>query len=200
MTGQPPANERPKVAKVPTKLKRLAEERARVAGELEVSLKAVNMAEATCLRLQAEVRVADETFQIIHRQYQGIAQRLAALDEHINQVAPSVRPESIAPIRAIKGKFKTYGNLRTYLLEKLTECSPNYISTSELGRMAVDAFAFTFPNANLRNEWKDSVYGALRNLAIDGLIEKGAKIPCKGTGPSVTWRLKTFDELRLGDL
>jgi len=200
MTGQLPANERRKVAKVPTKLKRLAEERARVAGELEVSLTAVKMAEATCLKLQAEVRVADETFQIIRRQHQGIAQRLAALDEQLNQVAPSVRPELIAPIRAIKGKFKAYRNLRSYLLEKLTECSPHYISTSELGKMAVDTFAFTFPNANLRNEWKDSVYGALRNLAIDGLIEKGAKIPCKGTGPSVTWRLKIDSPLHLSDL
>lgn len=186
---------------VPSKLKRLAEERARAAGELEVHLIAHKAVERSYLKLQAKFQIAQNRFAESEKQRALLEVQVASLDEQIKAVAPGVNPICIDPIRANKGKYSAHGSLRAFLLKTLQDRTPAYVPTPELSQLAIEAFGLTFTHSELRRLWGGrSMVGALHWLEREGQIERNPSMHKSANGPTNSWRHKIETSLLLSDL
>lgn len=84
--------ERPRSKPVASKLKRLAEVRARAADELEVHLIAHKAVERSYLKLQAKLRQAQDRFTESEKQRDLLINQVTSLDKRIKAVDPDVNP------------------------------------------------------------------------------------------------------------
>jgi len=190
-----------KKRQIPTKLKQLAEIRARAAGELEVCLIAHKAVASSLKRQQARLKLTEEEFNESEKQRTLLTDRISVIDTQIKEFAPNVNPENIAPIRATKGKYSAYGTLRAFILITLKVHAPKYIPSSELSQIAINAFNLKFASVALCKRWRDtSMITTLHGLERDGLIERNPIMGKGKTGPTNSWRIKIETPMRLSDL
>lgn len=201
MSSEKTESKSPKHRRIPSKLKRLAEIRARAAGEIEIHLDAHRDVVSAYERLKQKLSLVEAKLEASEKYRLELAEKLAAIDADIRKIAPGLKPSSIGAIRASKGKYHAHGTLRQFLLSVLTECAPEYVPTFELTTLAIVVFSLKFGNSALRKSWASrSLFGALYKLQNDGLIEKGPMQKKPKSGPSNTWRIKTETSIRLSDL
>lgn len=141
---------------VPTKLKKLAETRARLSGLLDVRgpLNQAYLDEVSVLN--EKLRVATSVFEKSDQQLTHLKADLAKVDEAIAAIAPTVKPASIKPIRAWSGQYGRRGALRDFLLEALTVRYPEFLSTPDLANLTITAFSLTFESKREPRAWYDN--------------------------------------------
>jgi len=214
MENKTSAGVRPRYKRVPKKLKQLAEERASAAGKLQFHLDGHNIILGQYERVQSkvkelkeklrlseeELRISTEKLQLSEEKRNLLVASVASIDAMIAEVAPHVDPNWIEAIR--RGRdYSAHGSLREYLHSQMQLRFPDWISTVELSKLAVEAFSLTFDTPIASWLWrKRSIFGALHALLNEGLIEKGPKIPNPGTVATTTWRIKVETQPRLDDL
>lgn len=141
----------PKMKKVPSALKWLAEKRARVSHELN----------------QTELVVAD-----VERRRDGLRLDLAALDRALALYDPAIDPTKISPINGWQGKVGKRGVLRQTGIEVLQSRAPEWVSTSNLATLVTLELGLFFELPKLRENWYGGSFrGTLKKLVADGLAE-----------------------------
>lgn len=201
MASDKPESRSPKHRRVSSKLKQLAEVRARAAGEIEIHLIGHRDVVRIYERQKQMLSLAEQNFKISEKFRIQLVDKLAAIDADILKVAPGFKPDAIEPIRASKGRYLEYGTLGNYLHSVLTKRAPEYVSTSELATLATETFSLKFSNAERRNTWSSSsLVGALQRLEVAGLVERGPKQKNPKAGPTNIWRLKIELPMCLSDL
>lgn len=79
--------------RVPTKLKQLAESRARVAGELIKCNRLLDPLAEQVSSLKRQLIPAEERLEQLEKQMANAAVKLASIDEAILKIAPTVNPK-----------------------------------------------------------------------------------------------------------
>lgn len=120
--------ERPQRKSVSSKLKRLAEDRARAAGELEVHLIAHKAIERAYVKQQAKLQLAKDKLLPSEKQRALLVGQLASFDEKIKAIDPKVNPRSI-------DCSQRYVNLDPEILEatRSNDCLLIHVDTSHNG-------------------------------------------------------------------
>jgi hypothetical protein len=151
-------------------LKKLAEKRARAAGNVERYAKVSE--EATKLLLQAQSIV--EACDVLIR-------------EHDDRLDPSV----IESIHTWKNHPKKRGDLKTALLTLLKAHSPDWLTTDEVCEAIEAKWQLKFIIPADRVEWKRNSIGRhLRRLTSDGLAEAKHDQAIAATVEAGLWRSK----------
>ena len=159
---------------VPTKLKQLAEKRARVSGELEAERPVNQSYLGDVTALKEKLRVATAIFDKSNARFTRLQDQLAKIDADIIAIAPSVNPAAIPTIRAWSGRYGKRGALRDFLMDTLTQRYPDFVDTTELSKLVIARFTMTFESPRDRMKWYDSSFrNALKVLAKNSLIERG---------------------------
>ena len=143
----------PKVKKVPSALKWLAEKRARVAGHLQANKGTYELlcghVDALDRELQAAVALKAKTGENV----QKLTEALAALDRTVVIYDESIQPEGIGIINGWQGRYGKRGALREYLLEVLALRSPDHVTSPELAFLAINEFGLVFSHPDDRKRW-----------------------------------------------
>lgn len=186
--------------KIHTILKQLAERRARVIGELNAAIPLEQIADQIAI-LKSQLENMESLFLAATIKKERLKSELAAIDKQFLESYPTVNIESIAPIAAWKGKYGKRGSLKNFVYETLKSCSPAFIPTNELGKLAIVEFALVFENSAARRTWYDnSLRGALKKLLIDGLVEQSEEQLSAKHKSLTHWRLKQESRPSLASL
>ena len=155
-----------KVKKTPPRLKALAEARARAAGKVNRSQRAVDRA----ARLLETDRAS-----------------LSRIDDEIRRVESRLNPDDIQP-NSGRGLYR-WRELRTAVTQILKSVAPGAVTTSELALELEVRFHIKFPTKHDRRNWrKNSVAGRLRKLCTEGLVER---LHVTSNGEVGRWRWKS---------
>jgi hypothetical protein len=178
------------VKNIPTKLKQLAERRARVLGELN-SYESLDQLADQISTLKAQLENLESLFLASTAKKDRLLVKLADIDSEFLKSYPSVKTGSIAPISGWKDKYGKRGSLKKFVYDTLKIRAPAFVPTNELAKLAIIEFSLVFQNSELRVKWySNSLRGAIKNLSKNGLIEQSEeKRSEKKTGLS-HWRLK----------
>lgn len=136
--------------KTPPYLKALAEARARAAGKVNRSQRAVDRAAGLLETARAS---------------------LSRIDDEIRRVEIRLNPNDIEPNNG-RGLYR-WGELKTAVTQILQSVAPAALTTSELAQELEVRFHVEFLSKHDRSNWrKNSVAGRLRKLCTEGLVER----------------------------
>ncbi len=139
------------MSKTPSALKWLAEKRARLAHDHQLT-----------------GRLASE----LAERHQWLQDRIAALDDTIRLYDEDIDPTAIAPIAA-QGRYGQRGVIRKTMLKHLSDASPEWMSTTVLEARLVIDFSLVFPSAADRTRWRrNTLCAALRKLCKAGVLQR----------------------------
>lgn len=187
--------------RIPTKLKQLAERKARLSGELNTCNIMAQPLTHEITKLKARLETAQVLLAASVAKKDRLLIELAEIDLEIINFNPNVNPASIESIKAWKGKYGKRGGLKAFVYQALKSRSPSFVSTSDLSKMAIIEFSLVFESAKIRKNWyDDSLRGALAALLKDGLVEKGALQISSLSGTIGNWRLKQESQPTLAEL
>lgn len=186
--------------RIPTKLKQLAERRARVVGELNAVAPLEQIVDQIAI-LKSQLENMESLFSATTNKKERLLLEMAAIDKKFFESYPTVNTGSIAPIAAWKGKYGKRGSLKNFVYETLKSCSPASIPTNELGKLAIIEFSLVFDNSVARRTWYDNSFrGALRRLSTDGLVEQSQEKTSATHNALNHWRLKQESRPTLASL
>ena len=172
--------------KTPSYLKGLAENRARISGEisrLQQLLDEIDPHLAKAQRLQA-IHAAT-----VARLVAAQAER-DACDLLIRKFDGRLNPEEIAPIRAFKGRYGKRGQLRDTVIELLRHAAPAEVSTLDLRVLVIAELQLDFPTAEALAKWSsNSLVNTLKDLVEEGVVERLHDLVAR-PGTVGRWRLK----------
>lgn len=193
--------EDPKMKKVPSALKWLAEQRARTAGELRSANVACQSLLDDVHEVQQELAAMEKLLLIAQERRDLVTERLTALDKVVTIYDADIDPALIAPINGWQGAYGKRGALRAFLVETLKAKSPAYIATKELEKLTIAVFGLVFEHNDIQQHWyRGSFRNTLKVLAAQGIIERGpGNIAGAYTPGKWRWKQekpKTLAELR----
>lgn len=192
----------PKMKKIPSALKWLAEKRARVAGELQSCEQTIAHLEDDALELRKRLTFAEHSPATASSRRKRLSTELKSMDQVVRMYDEGINPASIEPINAWQGNYGKRGALREFLIKTLQHRGPEYVSTSELELLPIVNFSLVFEHRALRRNWYEGSFrGTLKVLSNKGYIERGASDD-RGPQDPTTWRWKqdkpkTLAELRV---
>ena len=176
---QASAHRVPRVPKVPSYLKGLAETRARVAAEVGQLTAVRDDAVAKLAKLQAELDACD----LLIRKFDG-----------------RLNPVQIAPVRAWKWRYGKRGAMRAALIEHLKERAPSVVTTFELALAEQTQFDLEFATPADRLRWQtNSLTRELKRLVGEGVVERLHDVPAP-VGVVGKWRWDSETLVSLNDL
>ena len=186
---------------IPTKLKQLAEKRARLAGEVELSLATDKPYIDEIDALLEKLSLLEEKLVISALQRNGITTALSALDDEIVKLSPNTDPSKIQAIFGWKDRYGKRGALRQYLVDVLKSHHPEYIGFTDLADLAAKNFSLTFATDSEKVDWRNrNLKGALKELRNQLLIESIVS-PAKAKGQKrLLWRFKLDRQPTLAEL
>ncbi|MDO8772050.1 MAG: hypothetical protein Q7K57_25755 [Burkholderiaceae bacterium] len=186
---------------VPTKLKRLAERRARLAGLVELSLASDKPYIDELDALLEKLSLLEERLAISALQRNEITTALSALDEEIVKLSPNTDPSKIQAIFGWKDRYGKRGAFRQYILDVLKSHHPEYIGFTDLADLATKKFGLTFATASEKVDWRNkNLRDALKELRNQLLIESIVS-PTKAKGQKkLLWRFKLDRQPTLAEL
>ena len=190
-----------KPRRVPTKLKQLAEKRARLAGEVELSMASdkpyIDQRDA----LLEKLSLIEDALAISAQKRDEISTALAVVDEEIVKLSPNTNPSKIQAISGWKDRYGKRGALRHYLVDVLKSYYPEYIESNDLADLAMKNFGLTFATHSEKVDWRNtSLRNALLALRSQFLIESIVP-PAKAKGPTkLIWRCKLDRQPTLAEL
>jgi hypothetical protein len=186
---------------VPTKLKQLAEKRARLAGAMELSLASEKPYIDQLDALLEKLSLIEEKLAVSAQKRNEISTALSALDEKIVKLSPNTNPSQIQAIFGWKDRYGKRGALRQYIIDVLKSHQPEYIGFSDLAELAVKNFGLTFATASEKVDWRNkNLKGALKELRNQLLIESIVS-PAKAKGQKrLLWRFKLDRQPTLAEL
>jgi hypothetical protein len=162
----------PKMKKVPSALKWLAEKRARVAGDLATCMESNELISAHVDVLQRELASAQGVLAASSNRKLKLTAELSALDQTVKIYDDKIQPELIAPINGWRGRYGQRGALREFLIKTLRELGHASVSTTELALLAIVEFALHFDTKHDRKRWYDNSFRRqLKNLRGEGFVE-----------------------------
>lgn len=191
----------PKKKRVPTKIKRLAEKRARILGRLvpfeEIETELIKQVEA----LSSQLSEINSKLELQRKQKLPLIVQLQQCDDELVALNPLLDPSKIKAIKASKGRYGNHGTLKATVLDVIEAASPNYITTPQIMNAVISKLELVFDSNVDQFKWKDSsLKTSLYKLSLSGKIEQGPKRPNTATSPTNTWRIKTEASIRLIDL
>lgn len=186
---------------VPSKVKQLAERRARIAGRLLPLDKIESDLRRKVEQLALELRVAELNLESCTAQKRILTLELQECDKALVGLSPNIDPHKIEAIQGSKGRYGVRGGLKNAVLDVLRDAYPIYLTTTQIEDVIALKFKLVFVSDASKCQWKEkSLAGALRSIADDGKGERGPKIPGGKGSLNTTWRLKVDKPLRLSDL
>ena len=186
--------------KVPTKLKQLAERRARVVGELNAAVPLEQLADQIAI-FKLQLADMESLLLVSTNKQERLLKELADIDKRFLEEHPTVSTVYIAPIAAWKGKYGKRGELKNFVYDTLKARSPSSVPTNELAILVITKFSLVFADRKARKIWYDhSLRGALDNLLKAGLAEKSENYPCARNKTLGYWKLKQDYQPTLADL
>ena len=186
--------------KIPTKLKQLAERRARLIGELNASVMTEKYSDQIAI-LKLQLKNMEELFLASAAKKERLLNELAAIDKQFLDAYPTVNTGSIEPIVAWKGRYGKRGALNKFVLETLKSYAPAFVPTTKLAELAMIEFSLVFENSAARRHWYDNSFrGALRKMLMRGLVEQSEE-PLSAVHQGLNhWRLKVEQSPTLASL
>jgi hypothetical protein len=166
--------------KIDVYLKRLAEKRARAAGDVKRYQEATDQASTLLAKAKAVLEACD-----------------VLIREHDDRLDPA----AIEAIRTWQNHPKKRGDLKAALLEVVTAHSPEGLTTDEVCDAIEARWQLKFLIPGDRVEWKRGSIGRqLRRLAKRGIIEPMHDQTEAATVEAGRWRLKTDPVVSLDHL
>lgn len=176
--------------RVPTKLKQLAERRARIAGEFDACKKNNGELQAEVAELTRRLRIAESCVEPAIKNLARLTKAMATIDASIVMLNNDVNPGAIQPIYAWKGKYGKRGSLRKYICFELENRYPSYFQTSELAELAIAEFSLTFTSQKERSRFQNKSIGEILRLFTNmGVLERGEDVIFRSQSCG-TWRWK----------
>jgi hypothetical protein len=161
----------PNMKKIETYLKKLAEKRARAAGDVERYSKATEQSAALLAKAQSVLGACDVL--------------IAEYDERLD-------PSVIESIKTWHNHPKKRGDLKATLVDILKAASPKWLTTDEICDEVEARWKLQFIIPADRTEWKRGSIGRqLRRHASSGLIETSHDRGVAATVVAGLWRWKT---------
>lgn len=189
-----------KMKKVPSALKWLAEQRARMAGDLRSASQGCQSLQNDVHKVQQELAAIEKLLLTAQARRDRLTDKLAALDVVVTLYDADIDPAAIAPINAWQGTYGRRGALREFLMETLEACSPGCLTSKELEKLTIAEFALVFEHLDAQLHWyMGSFKNTLKVLASQGVIERGPEYFAGARTPS-TWRWKQDKPKTLAEL
>lgn len=181
-------------------LKRLAEKRARIAGQLENSEQVVALIESDIATLNQKLAKVQILLEMAEHDRACIIEELTTVDLQVTNYDKNIKPERIGSINAWKGKYGKRGTLRHFLIATLRSRAPDFVLTSELSRLAIMEFSLAFAHSGLLAKWHaNCLRGALKVLAMQGYIERSHEL-VRSSNEFGSWRWKQASQPTLAQL
>ncbi len=192
---------KPKYKPVSTKIKQLAEKRARILGRLipieEIETELIKQVE----ELSSQLIEINRKLELQREQKLPLTVQLQQCDDELAALNPLLDPSKIKAIKASKGRYGNQGMLKATVLDVIEAAGPNYITTPQIMNAVMSKLGLVFASNNDKYKWKESsLTTSIYQLSLSGKIEQGPKRPNTGTSPTNTWRIKTEASIRLIDL
>jgi hypothetical protein len=185
---------------IPTTLKRLAEKRARVAGELQNTEQVVVQMTSDIATLNQKLVKVQILLEMAENHRAELIEDLSTVDRYITNFDKNVKPERIGPIRAWKGKYGKRGTLRQFLIDTIQSRAPEFVPTTELSRLAILEFSLSFAHRDLLATWHaNCLRGALKILVTQGYIERSHEV-VRSSNEFGSWRWKQAIQPTLAQL
>lgn len=187
--------------KVSTKIKQLAEKRARVWGRLlpldgietELSKKVE--------QLSLDLKVALHGLESCRAQKQSLTVELQQCDEALASLDPKIDPSKIEPIQGSKGRYGSHGSLKNAVFNLLEEASPQYLTSTQIADAIIWNLNLVFESDESQYLWKRrSIKNALCSIVNDGNGERGTLVKGGKGALNTTWRLKSEGPTLLSEL
>ena len=186
---------------VPTKLKQLAEKRARLAGEVEQSHAMDRPYIVERDALLEKLSSIEETLAISAQKRDVITTALILIDEEIVKLSPNTNPLQIHAIYGWKDRYGKRGALRHYIVDVLKSRHPEYIESSDLADLAMKNFGLTFATDSEKVNWRSiSLRNALTALRNQFLIESIVSPATAKLQKRLLWRYKLDHQPTLVEL
>lgn len=138
--------------KTPSALKWLAEKRARVAHDLELT-----------------ARVAE----VLNARHEKLKLDLAALDRAVTIYDPALDPKKIGGVNGWQGRYGKRGSMRAAIESVLKAHAPDWMATDNIEALVTLELDLVFEAPGLRKRWYDNSFTKqLRELVAEGLVER----------------------------
>lgn len=186
--------------KLSSTLKKLAENRARIAGQLKISEETVALIENDIATLNEKLAKVQSLLAMAENRRARILEELTVVDCAVINYDKNIKPERIGAINAWQGKYGKRGALRQFLQDTLKGRAPDFVPTSELSWLAIMEFSLTFAHKDLMTAWHaNCLRGALKVLAAQGCIERSHEI-VRPSSEYGSWRWKQASQPTLAQL
>lgn len=175
--------------KINSRLKQLAETRARAASTIERLEQSISLAERELLVLVARIeRVSERKFQmeqgLIHHHNE-----IRAMDKAILREFPQVNPEKIPPTYGFRSEYGKRGEFINCIRRVLADAGTDGLTLKDIGAQVCEAFSLRHnTHGDFRRWMKNSLVSALESLRDKGKEVEHVKV----VGKHPRWRMKSL--------
>jgi hypothetical protein len=165
-------------------IKWLLNERADVAGVLEVLGKDIPAALKRLQALEQEVAVARRLFQALEQKQLAAVGDKAALDAVLQSTHSGLNVAAAGAVRAWANKYGKRGSLKDFILGLIRGALPHSVSTTDIVAAAQEQFGLVFETPENRKRFRAVITKLFTRAKCDGLLQR---VPSP-TGSAGQWR------------
>jgi hypothetical protein len=192
---------KPRHKSVPTKIKQLAEKRARTLGRLLLLQDLETELTKSIPQLTLQLQQDTQRLEFCKNEKRELASELEKCDEALVSLNPTIDPSKIAPIRRARKRYGAQGSLIAAVLNVIETAHPQQLTTIQIADAICLKFQLVFAGTETRYKWEvSSLKTALDQLFRAGKIEKGEKVTGTKGVLNRLWCFKVEAPMRLCDL